>query len=772
MPEKDWKKKSKYESLYRPALKYLTVNGGDNEIRAVTIRLPDPPALNLIDGYGLPPEQQKFCKSITPPRLKMLEDTCLEKAKVKYEGRLVAYMQQEFFWQELNDNMDNYKEEIAYIKKQWWYIINGYWCFIFGKPYWIPPKHYFYLTFYYPTAVKGNRIEYRDEDRQVKTWEHYCDTTTETFKNVDDKGNAIPNEDGTYEMIDVGHRTCVGDAHPKRRRKGVTMQNSSDAIHVLITGKERHCIVQADTGKSAEDIYQDHVLPAWKALDVWLRPVFDGNSDPADGIHLKPPSAVTGGRCLNGYLIWNDSAKEGANDRRKIHYLLNDEVGKVSLYDVNKRWRIDKYTMIQGTDIHGTSRHPSTIEEMNLGGEFFQKVFFDSNFYQRDLVGMTTSGLFRLFRPVYEGWDDFIDEWGFSVVDNPTAEQLKNPPYGSQFSVLGMGSKEFWQRRYDALLQDPTKHADYRIEVRKHPMVSGDCWRSGSSDMGWDYLILDQALANLRGRSETIRGNFIRNGDIADWVPCDNGRFVVSNLFLGQQNQWTWSSDGAWNEKKQAYVPSKSPKYPSRFSMGVDPYDFRSAPQGKKSEFHLSKGGIGVIHNDDPNESHLPIQDRESGQLICYYEHRLPSQTEFFDDIIACAVWYGALINLETNLKRFIEYATDEGYGSYLWRATMPDGTYRKDPGTYNTSATKSDMLNGIRDFIAYRAHKCKIKEFLVQARDMRTPAELTKRDGLAGVGWGLYAAKSTYGIAVERIDGEDSIDLVSWYGDQYQTSY
>jgi hypothetical protein len=281
--------------------------------------------------------------------------------------------------------------------------------------------------------------------------------------------------------------------------------------------------------------------------------------------------------------------------------------------------------------------------------------------------------------------------------------------------------------------------------------------------MGWDYLILDQALANLRGKELTRRGNFIRRGDKVDWIPCDDGRFVIANLFLGQENQWIWSSGGTWNENKQAFVPSKMPKFPNRFTVGVDPFDYRATGQGKKAEYHFSNGGIGIIHNADSGESNLPRTDWESEQIIGWYENR-PTLEIFMQDVLAVAIFYGALINVETNLKRLIEYIIDEGYGAYLWHATLPDGSYKKEPGTYNTSSTKNDMLNTMRDFIAYRAHKCKIKEFLTQARDMRTPGELTKRDGIAGCGWGLYAAKSTYGTAVGRVDGDESYDLLSLY--------
>jgi hypothetical protein len=490
--------------------------------------------------------------------------------------------------------------------------------------------------------------------------------------------------------------------------------------------------------------------------------VYDGNNDPAEGIFLKPPASVVGEKYLDSWLVWNESSKEGTNDRRKIHYLLDDETGKCELYQVDKRWAIDRLTLIQGTSVHGISRHPSTVEEMTSGGEFFMKMFMNSDFYCRDMVGMTRSGLFRLFRPVWMGWDNFIDEWGFSVTESPTEAQLKNPPPKSEFNVLGMGSKAFWEKKYDDMLLDPSQHGDYRVEIRKHPMTSGDCWRGGSSDMGWDYLILDQALASLRGkeREYTVKGNFVRRGDIVDFIEGEDGRFVVSNLFLGQQNQIV-QGDSVWNPDTSMLVPTKRPKYPSRFSIGADPFDWRSS--GSKAEFHLSDGGIGVYHNPDPNEAEKTITEQDSGQIIAYYESR-PSHDVYCQDLLAVAIWYGGLVNLESNLKMVIKYFYDMGFGGFLWRATTPDGTFKKEPGTYSGAATKNEMFSCLRDYVAYRSHKCRIKDFLTSLREIRDPKDLTYHDGLAACGWAVYAANSSYGKTMERFDDAD-FDFDSYYG-------
>ena len=63
----------KYEKEYLPADKYVIINKEDSVIRPVVLRLPDPPDVKLIDGYGLPKVEQKFQRKETPDKLISIE---------------------------------------------------------------------------------------------------------------------------------------------------------------------------------------------------------------------------------------------------------------------------------------------------------------------------------------------------------------------------------------------------------------------------------------------------------------------------------------------------------------------------------------------------------------------------------------------------------------------------------------------------------------------------------------------------------------------------
>lgn len=752
--------KSKYHSLYLPALKYQTFNDNDPDMRPWTIRLPDPPPLWSIPGYGLAPEQQFFQYVEEPARLKQLAIVAFEQVETKYEGKMVLYMQLKTFWKMLSDEHESYVDEINFIKRTHWYLRHGYWCFIQGRPTWITPWHFFYLNFYYPNTLKGKRVDYRDEDRITELFEWYCYTCTEVFKELDDDGNAMPNEDGIYEMIDVGYRTCFGSIQPKRRRRGETMKACSKMLQCAIMDREFHAALQANSGDAAEDLYQDNVLPAWKKLPIWLRPIYDGAFDSSGGIFFRPPGSVSNENYTDSWIVWNPSAKEGVNDRRKLHFLVDDEVAKAET-NVEKRWAIDKLTLAQGQTIHGYSVHPSTVEEMQGAGSVYQSMWDESDFYKRmKSNGQTFSGLFRIFRKADYGHDGFIDKAGISVTGDPTDWQLSNPAHDSIYHMVHKGSIQYMDEYYDDLLSDPNKHSKYRIAIRKNPRRIADCWLGSTGDLGFNYVLIDQRLSELRRQKKSIRGNLKRRGTKVDWIEDENGRFVVSNLFIDQQVEPVFG-DPVWDEDKQSFVPAYRPKYPSRRIAGGDPFDYGQG--GKKADYHLSKGGGAVVTTADPNESDKNIRDWDSFQLEWYYEYNPPSLKEYCEDMLSMCIWCDCMINFESNKKGAIKYFIDEGFGGYLWRATLTDGTIRKDYGTYSQAGTKNDMLNATRDFIEYRAHKCNISEYLVAAKSITHPSQLTFNDGFTAVGWALYAAQGSYGTAIERIEDTD-VDLQSFY--------
>ena len=139
-------KKLPYE--YEEADKYVVLNDNDPDLRPIVLSLPKPPPLHLIDGYGLPPEEQRFQRLEIPRKLIDLEAEAVLKTKEDLstnKNNVVTLLKiQKMFWELLRERHKSMKKEIAFIRRFWWFRVNGYWTFIKGKPYWISPWHFFF----------------------------------------------------------------------------------------------------------------------------------------------------------------------------------------------------------------------------------------------------------------------------------------------------------------------------------------------------------------------------------------------------------------------------------------------------------------------------------------------------------------------------------------------------------------------------------------------------------------------------------------------------
>ena len=162
----------KYSPLYRDADKNFTVNFESRNLRPISITLPTPPRLDLIDGWGLHPDDQTFKKLEIPRKLKDLENRILSRFSEKtraVNGNTVLTA----FWEEFESRQEEMKDEIEFVKKFIYFMWYGYWVFIDGKPTYIPPWYFSYLNIHRMTVENGYAYpEYRDKGRMRFLFRH------------------------------------------------------------------------------------------------------------------------------------------------------------------------------------------------------------------------------------------------------------------------------------------------------------------------------------------------------------------------------------------------------------------------------------------------------------------------------------------------------------------------------------------------------------------------------------------------------------------------
>jgi hypothetical protein len=751
-------KKSKYEVQYKQADRYFAVNLDDEGVCPVYISLPKPPDIRLIDGYGLPPHEQFFHRLEIPKRLKLLEERTYKEVQewaVPVSNTITGYKILQTYWDILTKEQYDYQEEIAFIKKCIWHTIYGYWCFINGKPTYLPPWYFCFLNFFYMPnlKVKEKYPEYRDDDRITELYKWYSFTTHETFKDLDKDGNAIRNNRGEYDMIELPYRTSFGTMQPKRRRRGETSRGWNNILWVAMRTIGGNCTYVAETGEAAKKRFKEMFVPAWQKLPMFLKPIWDGDNDPSSKVSFKAPSNVYSQKSVGSTIDRTESASERANDGDKFHGMVSDEDAKVERIDAGTRWGVNRFTMHQGPAIHGYAEHSSTVEEMTEGGEEFYDMWVQSNFYNRDAnSGWTKSGLFREFIPAYRAYDKFIGPWGESVIDDPTEEQLKYKPEGAAYR-RGFGARKYHQAWRDKLLRSKNSNdlKLYRERRRREPIKSSECWLGTAGDIGFPLEAIDSRLADLRlhDYNKIITGDFVWRGgirdSIVDFIEKENGKFNVSLLLDRDKSYYSNQVEKVqiWDGSQNRYISAFAPVYKARFTAGADPIDFLDREPGKGIKTSLSDGGGAVFWEGDSN-----IEN--SRRFVCTYRNR-PPFNEYCEDMIMMCRYYGAMMYFERNKPGLWEKFVERGYKGYLKHAfDVKTNTFKDTPGAYAQAGNITDMLNAVRDYLEEYCYIELHHDFLQECKEITSKGKLKKYDLLAACGWALEGSKSTYGVVLD----------------------
>jgi hypothetical protein len=762
-------KKSQYEKYYEEADKYVVLNDNDPDLRPIVLSLPKPPPLHLIDGYGLPPEEQRFQRLEIPRKLIDLEAEAVLKTKEDLstnKNNVVTLLKiQKKFWELLRERHKSMKKEIAFIRRTWWHRIFGYWFFNNGKPTYISGWHFYYLNFW--TMDVQNKIsnpDYRDRDRKEFLFNLYAYTTTETFAKLDKHGMAIPNEDGSYDMIDLGRRVCYGTIQPKNRRSGNTNKALSNGIEVLtrtIGTDGMGC--QSYSEDNARSHFKDKLMPAYDRLPVWLKPnTVSGRT--SDSLKLDVGKNDYGDEGLGTYADYATTSSSRFYDGKKKIYLLTDEAGKTESTSVSDRHQVNKHTLAQGNgaDIFGYMMYPSTVEELKEGAAHYRKLFNGSNFYERNhLSGQTESGLFGLFVPGDEGLDKYIDPYGYSVKGK----------MNDYYRKLGYDhtATEYLQAERTKLLAkgDPESMHDYRHIRKLFPLKLEDCWLGEAGDIGFDLEKIDKRLSELMRRSNVRVGNLewvdgIFGGDVYFKDDVENGRFVISKDAVdAYSNKKVRVS--FYNAFKQKTEEAWRPMYPGYFTVGVDTFrlggksDSRTRMALSKTS-KLSDGGIAVLWNYDPSlDGDKNKTDWQSYRFVLTYRHRHSNTDDFNEDVLKASIWYGGMVFPETNVPNTYEYFVKHGFGGYLLYDTDKySGRLKDKPGVDTLERSKQEIFSLWRDYIDYRCHVEEHEDLLRELKTIKELEQMRHFDIIAAGGVALMGAKSSYVETLRRVEDHD----------------
>ena len=765
---------------YQPADKDILINGGnpitgkpDPSIMPIRLSLPNPPDVKLIDGYGLKPEDQYFRRAEIPEKLvalkRKVERDLYRESKTSKNDTVNGYKILNEIWEQLESHLEDYKDEIKWIRTQWYHRFFGYWFFNKGKPTYITGWNWMYLNYW---KLEGSVIpQYRNRNRKTFLFWDYIYKTHETFKHLDKDGNGILNEYGEYEMIDQYYKTFLGVINPKGRREGISSMCQLAQFEDTSRKIGGVAAIFSKEAKSALKLFRDKTVAPWKALPFFFLPVWDGIWDQSNEIEFNRPRNIVLGDELNSRIGYAHSAFGPEYDSQKGTFYIFDESGKCKECSVEQRWMTHKQSLAQGdgTNPHGFSLHPSTIEDLEgEGGMYYQSMIFESNFYNRNhLSGQTKTGLAFIFIPDYEGLECFVDKYGDEIMLKPTEQQKK------EGFPLDYGSYQLQISKRDEYLRSkkPKDMIAYMEYIVKHPHELNDCFQLTKGSTSFNLQIINTRCAELRRIKEPfVLGNFEWTdgfGSAVKWVEDKlNGRWEVSKVqpHIPNQRIKTISVDLSTGGYKEIWTP----KYPQKITIGADPTSNKGNKEMlKETNSSQSDGGIVVLQERDKliDKDDNCIEDWETYTVIAVYRNRVLSGT-YNEDLLKGAIYYGGLVFPETNTGTITDYFTSKNYDGYLLYDLDPStGKQRLRPGVWQAVNSKELMWDLFKNFIQFRGMKQMHASLLIEISSLKTFEDLHKNDMAAAFGCALLGSNSRSRELLETIEeGRDEELVNAWY--------
>jgi hypothetical protein len=703
---------------YKREMRKWMANEEDKDLDTIEVPLPEAPEWDTIEGYGLPAEDQFFERNKLPHKIVELQN---EQDK---DGN---YLTQDEIWDRMNSDFAYYEEEFKWIKKQWGRILYGYWFFCNGQPTYITGWNYFYLTFW---QLPEGYPEYRDRDRRFFL---FC------------------------EFI-YKDRYMYGLIHPKGRRCGLTSMSSCINYVIAITLVRGRTGIQSKDDKAAEDVFQKHVVPGWRAMPFFLKPNSATSDDPKKVLlfssHITKGKLGTkkrGKKSLQTDISFRSSGAK-AYDGTKLHFALQDEIGKLLECNINDRWRTIKLCLSLGggSQIHGFSILGSTVGEVEAGGGANMRELCDnSKWSERNKMGQTATGLCVLFMPAYIGLAGFIGKYGESIVDPPTAEQLKYLKGRRDWNGVTIGAKAYLESKIEHLkaIGDKDGLAD---EQREFPTSYAGCFRTNGKHSFFNVAKVEDRLDELyEMKTATVPGYFEWEGkkfrSRVRFVPDpESKKFQLSKqLAPTETNRVTWDS---YNETYEAHN--------LRLCAGADPFKANDTKAKKNS---LGGGAVWYGHDISKDPFEKPMNEWESCCFQCTYLHRPEDKDEYAEDMIMMCLYYGCPMYVETNVQDLKDAFIKLGFeGMLVHRRDLSKDVVETIAGQATSAKTKQEIFKLFQQFVNRHCWKEKHIKVLEQIRDIVNIDDMTNHDLFSAGGYAMLGFEQ-FGIKVQMDEQEQS---------------
>lgn len=656
-------------------------------------------------NYGLPIDKQKWIRPIVPADLK----TVSTKAQEDFVNR----------W---------------FHRRK-----HGIWILIKDIPIHICGQNWYYLTSWF--CQSGMYPEFRVCDTVIWQWWRY---------------EILPDPN------------CYGGLTLKSRRIGLTEINLCEIYEYITRVKYSQAGMQNMTD---EDAYADfdRIVKAHGKMHTFFKPVNKGSNKPSDGLIFEPSSErMTKDRIQREFgldevleedfeplfsAINFEVTKLEKFDGRRLGRARQGEFGKIRphVMDITKRMGVlaPCLHMYNGEKITGKCWWESTTRELGEGEmlERTTQMYNDSNPKKLDGNSRTKSGLKRLFLSALDTAKP--DEWGF-----PTKEATRKR-LEAKFAFLE--KSQDWGALSDAQREDPITIAHALTPSIDHCLFNALKLKRRLDQLQNNLWWTGEVVDNLGRPVNDLRrrGNFywISKDSKVGWEDDPNGRFLVSQLLPPElSNKVSWD------------MGLKAPGNKHMFGCGIDPID-TAMPDGTKQSspamalFRKIDSGIDTACLNDKSDWEKKGMwktpgNMQTGQPWVTYCERPEEPSEFYEDMIMAAFYYGTEVLYERNKGAGIrEYFRSRGYWTYLaFRpiSTLGQYTTDKEPGLPASAGSIEQYIGVLKTYVAVFIENCKHPE-LIHDGDVglltlrNNPKSRQKHDLAIAFGLALLHAEQPY---------------------------
>jgi hypothetical protein len=563
------------------------------------------------------------------------------------------------------------KEETRRCREGFYFMNNGVLTYITGK-------HYFYIQWWrleddiYP--------EFRDVDRR---W---------------------------FLFLNFWERVlwCLGVVRGKKRREGASSQATSNLIYECIFYKNTNSGLVSKSDKDGRETFTEMVAKGYRELPFFLKPIQLNREDSVTELVFEYLSSDPKEKSARSKVNYRAPVLN-AYDRGRLSRALLDEFGKLeSDIPASILFAILKKTLTKGVKRVGFVEMPSTVNSWKKGGAEFKKIWDGANQFQK-VGNVTANRLVKYLSAAWDGYEGFIDEYGMSVVDEPTKEQfkylvdkwvVKDEYSGDIISELTeedirLGSKQYVLVKRRAGLTG----TELEEEIRQNPCDENEMFMAANADCAFDG-------AAIAARLDYLKDNPVYKRSILFYKELD-GTVKWRDAKKGEESfcwKMTWFPPESKQNKSSKQGLFATPENILDGAISVDSY---SNTQGGRKYGSKASALMGRKFDIfDPLNS-----GKAFGQLY----GRPAEKDDLHEQVLLGAIYMGYRVWYEHTADDYYGYFKDRGALNYLglYPMNLIDPTKKEDAERHKGTPLTGFSLSKQMDYaIAYFRHHCNLVDF------------------------------------------------------------